>query len=189
MYLRGEVLPTSAQQGHHPTILRRLAGSCAAIDRLDVRPHASFQSPALREYSHDHRPDLPTLLITHNSINLERPTLNSRSIVEQQKKERLQVTSHESKVLKKIKHELNLDDDEKSTPKKKKKKKSGVNPLSNKKKKNKKTLGQTTTAELPTKKKRRRTRQLRMSPHLKEHLRELQKTFSIKSFLLENHSL
>ena len=52
------------------------------------------------------------MLITHNAINLERPSLESRSIVEEKKKERTNLSKHESTALKKRKHELNLDQDE-----------------------------------------------------------------------------
>jgi hypothetical protein len=117
------------------------------------------------------------MLITHNSINLERPSLKSRSIVDERKQERMNISQHESSILNKIKHELNLDQNENET-KKKKKKKSGQNPLSMKKKTKKKL----SIEKNLTKKKRHRTRQIRMSFHLKEHLKELEKKFSIKEF-------
>jgi hypothetical protein len=120
------------------------------------------------------------MLITHNSINLERPSLKCRSIVEERKKEQMNMTKHESSILKKIKSELNLDQNENEI-KKKKKKKSGQNPLSMKKKTKKKSLENSLT-KTSIKKKRRRTRQIRMSLHLKEHLKQLKKTFSIKDY-------
>jgi len=119
------------------------------------------------------------MLITHNAINLERPSLKCRSIVEQKKNEQINLSKHESSVLKKIKHELNLDENENEIKKKKKKK--GINPLSMKKKKKKICQNELIKKSL-IKKKRRRTRQIRMSSHLKQHLKELQKNFSIKHF-------
>lgn len=120
------------------------------------------------------------MLITHNAINLERPSSNSRAIVEKKREERINLTKHESTVLKKIKHDLNLDQNEDEVKKKKKRK--GVNPLSVKAKKKKTSVNQLLKSDIKVKAKRRRTRQLRMSPHLKQHLKELQKTFSIKEF-------
>jgi hypothetical protein len=120
------------------------------------------------------------MLITHNAINLERPSFKSRSIVEENKKNGMNLTKHESIVLKKIKHELHLDENQ--IPKKKKKK-SGINPLSIKKKTKIKLSENQFISHHSMKKKRRRTRQIRMSTHLKEHLKELQKNFSIKQFL------
>jgi hypothetical protein len=121
------------------------------------------------------------MLITHNAINLERPSDKSRSIVEQNKKDLSNLTKHETNVLKKIKHQLNIDDDDENLIKKKRKK-HGINPLSKKKKKNKDSINQLLIKKNLSKKKRRRTRQLRISPHLKQHLKELQKHFSIKQF-------
>ena len=118
------------------------------------------------------------MLITHNAINLERPSINSLSIVEQTKKEQTNLTKHETKVLSKIKHDLNIDENENNLIKKKKKK-HGINPLSRKQKKKKNLTNEIIQI---TKKKRHRTRQLRMSSHLKQHLKELQKDFSIKQF-------
>lgn len=120
------------------------------------------------------------MLITHNAINLERPSLNSRKIVEDKKQERINLSKHESNVLKKIKDELNIDENEKEN-KKKKKKKHGINPLSMKKKKKRNSINENNNNL--NKRKRRRTRQIRMSKHLNEHLKELQKKFSIKEFL------
>jgi U3 small nucleolar RNA-associated protein 23 len=119
------------------------------------------------------------MFITHNSINLERPSLKTRSIVEERKKERTNISKHESSILKKIKSDLHLDENE-IEPKKKKKKKSGPNPLSIKKKT--KLSKKNSIENLLKEKKRRRTRQMRMSSHLKEHLKQLEKTFSIKDF-------
>jgi hypothetical protein len=121
------------------------------------------------------------MLITHNAINLERPSLNCRSIVEQTKSERLNLSKHESNVLKQIKDELNLNENENNI-KKKAKKKHGINPLSIKKKKKKIENNSSMNNNKILKKKRHRTRQIRMSPHLKEHLKELKKSFSIKQF-------
>ncbi|CAF1529351.1 unnamed protein product, partial [Adineta steineri] len=97
---------------------------------------------------------------------------------------RLGVSKHDSNILKKIKHELNLDENEDNVTKKKKKK-HGINPLSVKKKTKKKSINNNNNNNTVVKKKRRRTRQIRMSSHLKEHLKELQKTFSIKEFFHE----
>jgi len=138
------------------------------------------QSSSLREFSHEHRPDLPTMLINHNSINLEKPSTISNLIVEEEKTEKLNLTKFEKKQIEQMKEELHLNDDKSKDEKKKKKKKKGVNPLSMKKKKLKKNL---LKIEKPIKRKRRRTRQMRMSPHLKEFLRNLQKNFSIRDFL------
>ncbi|CAF1235692.1 unnamed protein product [Adineta ricciae] len=162
---------------HHPAISAEKCFQHVLRKDSTKQYFLASQSLSLREYSREHRPDLPTMLITHNAINLERPSLLSHSIVDENKKERLKVSKHESNVLKKIKEELHLDEDKNGIPKKKKKK-AGVNPLSNKKKK-KKSLK---TQSVNGKRKRRRTRQIRMSSHLKEHLKELQKTFSIKDF-------
>ena len=120
------------------------------------------------------------MLITHKSINLERPSLKSRSIVEQRKTEQLNITKHDSSILKQIKSQLNLDQDDPNPPKKKKKK-SQPNPLSMKKKRNK--LSRNSLEKPLIKKKRRRTRQIRMSNHLKIHLQQLTQHFSIKEFL------
>jgi len=135
---------------------------------------------SLREFVREHRVDLPTMLITHNSINLERPSMKSRSTVEKKIESDVRVNEHESSILKQMKNELNLND-QSDEVKKKKKKKSGVNPLSVKKKNKKIVLKQ--QQKSIEKKKRRRTRQIRMSKHLKEHLNQLQKHFSIKQFL------
>jgi hypothetical protein len=116
------------------------------------------------------------MLITHNSINLERPSLKCRSIVEETKTKRINLSEHESSILKKLKNEFNIKENEII---KKKKKKHGINPLSIKKKK--KNLPKIELIN-QTKKKRRRTRQIRMSFHLKQHLKELKKQFSIKDF-------
>lgn len=121
------------------------------------------------------------MLITHKSINLERPSLKSRSIVEQRKQEQLNLTKHDSNILKQIKIQLNLDEDD-ANPPKKKKKKSQPNPLSIKKKKQSKPSRNSLEKPL-IKKKRRRTRQIRMSNHLKVHLQKLKENFSIKDFL------
>lgn len=121
------------------------------------------------------------MLITHKSINLERPSLKSRSIVEERKQEQLNLTKHDSTILKQIKVQLNLDEAD-ANPPKKKKKKAQPNPLSMKKKQKKK-LSRTSLEKPLIKKKRRRTRQIRMSEHLKVHLRELKEHFSIREFL------
>jgi len=121
------------------------------------------------------------MLITHNAINLERPSLNCRSIVEQTKNERLNLSKNESNVLKQIKDEININENENNI-KKKTKKKHGINPLSIKKKKKKIENNSSMNNNKILKKKRHRTRQIRMSPHLKEHLKELKKKFSIKQF-------
>ena len=118
------------------------------------------------------------MLITHNAINLERPSDLSRSLVEQEKKQRLNLSEFETKQLKLIKEELQLDE---PVEMKKKKKRKGVNPLSTKKK-TKKRLEQEQQQTKP-KKKRRRTRQLRISAHWKDFLRDLEKNFSIREFL------
>lgn len=119
------------------------------------------------------------MLITHNSINLERPSIKSRSIVEEEKAKNY-LNKHESDVLKRIKHELNLDENENDI-KKKKKKRHGINSLSIKKKTKKKQIDNQLNNSI--KRKRRRTRQIRMSKHLKEYLIELKQKFSIKDFL------
>lgn len=106
--------------------------------------------------------------------------MKSRSTVEKKISSDVRVNEHESSILKQMKNELNLND-QSDEVKKKKKKKSGVNPLSVKKKNKKIVLKQ--QQESIEKKKRRRTRQIRMSKHLKEHLNQLQKHFSIKQFL------
>ncbi|CAF3768970.1 unnamed protein product [Adineta steineri] len=168
---------------HYPSISAEKCFQQVLIKDNTKKYFLASQSLSLREYSHDRRPDLPTMLITHNAINLERPSLNTRSIVEQTKKERLGVSKHDSNILKKIKHELNLDENEDNVTKKKKKK-HGINPLSVKKKTKKKSINNNNNNTV-VKKKRRRTRQIRMSSHLKEHLKELQKTFSIKEFFHE----
>ena len=126
------------------------------------------------------------MLITHNAINLERPSLLSRRMVEEKKRERLNLSAHEAKMLEGIKNELDLNGDEENSAltKTKKKKKHGVNPLSMKTKRKKvhSTRESIVAEEKVPRKKRRRTRQLRNSSHLKEHLKELQKTFSIREF-------
>ncbi|CAF1625329.1 unnamed protein product [Rotaria magnacalcarata] len=165
---------------HYPSISAEKCFQQILIKDTTKKYFLASQSLSLREYCHNHRPDLPTMLITHNAINLERPSLNSRSIVEEKKKERTNLSKHESNILKKRKHELNLDQDENNVEKKKKKK-HGINPLSMKKKKTMNSINQTVNNK-SEKMTRRRTRQLRMSSHLKEHLKELQKTFSIKEF-------
>ena len=120
------------------------------------------------------------MLITHNAINLERPSEISRSLVEEEKKQRLNLSAFEAKQLKQIKEELHLDDSDESAKIKKKKKRKGVNPLSMKKRKKTKHEEEQQPKE---KKKRRRTRQLRISGHWKEFLRDLEKNFSIREFL------
>ncbi|CAF1508705.1 unnamed protein product, partial [Adineta steineri] len=124
---------------HYPSISAEKCFQQVLIKDNTKKYFLASQSLSLREYSHDRRPDLPTMLITHNAINLERPSLNTRSIVEQTKKERLGVSKHDSNILKKIKHELNLDENEDNVTKKKKKK-HGINPLSVKKKTKKKSI-------------------------------------------------
>lgn len=121
------------------------------------------------------------MLITHNAINLERPSIKSRSIVENKTKERINLNKHEKNILDQIKNELNIEDKNKNLIKKKKKK-HGINPLSIKKKIKKNKL----LSNSIQKKKRHRTRQIRMSKHLKEHLNELKKNFSIQRFLKIN---
>lgn len=74
------------------------------------------------------------MLITHNSINLERPSVKSRSIVEQRKKEQLSLSKHDSTILREIKSQMTLDEKDENQAKKKKKKTSQPNPLSMKKK-------------------------------------------------------
>lgn len=120
------------------------------------------------------------MLITHNSINLERPSMKSRSIVEKKMKKDIRLNEHESSILNQMKTELNLND-QSNEIKKKKKKTPGINPLAVKKKK-KKNLHKNQPIQIE-KNKRRRTRQIRMSNHLKEHLKQLKEHFSIKEFL------
>ena len=128
------------------------------------------------------------MLITHNAINFERPSLLSRRMVEEKKRQRLNLSEHEAKMLEDIKNELDLNGDENNggSTKTKKKKKHGVNPLSVKRKRKKDHSIQESIVsdEKEPRKKRRRTRQLRNSSHLKEHLKELQKTFSIREFFV-----
>ncbi|CAF0883650.1 unnamed protein product [Rotaria sp. Silwood1] len=166
---------------HYPSISAEKCFQQILIKDKTNKYFLASQSLSLREYTHINRPDLPTMLITHNAINIERPSINSYSIVEKIKKDNSNLTKYETNILKKIKQELNINqnDDNNNI---KKRKKHGINPLSIKKKKKNISINQINNNTNYLLKKRRRTRQLRMSLHLKQHLKELEKTFSIKQF-------
>ncbi|KFM63719.1 rRNA-processing protein UTP23-like protein, partial [Stegodyphus mimosarum] len=108
-------------------------------------------------------PGIPLLYISHNAINLEKPSVVNKETIQVKMQEKLKSSDYQNAVLNKLKREIFGNDDE---PKRKKKKIKGPNPLSCKKKKERPVAPQNEKTKKRKRHKRSKNKEVHVPPLL-----------------------
>ncbi|KAH9523509.1 Small subunit processome component [Bulinus truncatus] len=132
--------------------------------KLIVATQDEELASSLREHS------VPLLHISHNSINLEAPSDNSKTFAEEKTTKKLTLSEKQEASIALLKQELHIPDE--PGVKKKKKKKGGPNPLSCKKSKktHKNSVGISNGGVKTVKNKRRKKKKIKIPDHIKKEL-------------------